>query len=71
MSYLSQLRPGSRFNLSGMPEVWGELIECSESSAKVRIFSGAKLVAFGDRNYAAQVSKVETWAPGAEVESWE
>lgn len=67
------LKPGTRFRLVGMPEITGELLDCSECSAKVRIDGGEREVTFEDtdgqtRHFRARRMTTTTWAPSTVVE---
>lgn len=72
-SSLFGLKPGTRFRLVGMPEITGELLDCSECSAKVRIDGGVRDVQFEDdsgqtRHFRARRMTTTTWAPATVVE---
>jgi len=72
-SSLFGLKPGTRFRLAGMPEVTGELLDCSECSAKVRIDGGVRDVEIENgngepRRFKAHRTTVTTWAPSTIVE---
>lgn len=73
ITYLNRLAPGTRFRVAGMPELQGELLDCSDCSAKVRLDGGPRDVEFEDdqghtRRFRARRVTTTTFAPGTAVE---
>src|SRR3990172_7273495 len=72
-TYLNRLEPGTRFRLSGMPEITGEFLRCSESSCTVRLDRGVRDIEFEGaggtvRTFRTRRCHITTWALGTVVE---
>ena len=72
-AFIRYLAPGTRFRLAGMPEITGELLSCSDCSAKVRLDGGVREVETENedgtvRRFRAQRATTTTWAPATVVE---
>jgi len=73
MHYLRTLKPGTRFRLSGMPDVTGTLIRVNECRAVVRLDRAERQVEFQDqqgeiRQFRCRGGQVTSWAPTTVVE---
>jgi hypothetical protein len=72
-TYLDRLKPGTRFRLTGLPQVTGTLINVSDCSATVRLDGGTREVEIENpdgttRRFRASRVTTTTWAPATVVE---
>jgi hypothetical protein len=72
-TYLNRVRPGTRFRVTGLPELVGTLIDCSDCSANVEFDGGTRDVEFEGadgqtRHFRACRKTRTTIAPGTLVD---